>query len=196
MISVESNINQVRNQLNKIQRQQLPYAAAVALTRTAQDIQRAEAAQLPRKLDNPTPFTMRAFAIKTASKRNLQAEVFIKTAQAEYLQWAISGGRRQAARRGTGVPVGARLNKHGNIPGRRKGLVKGKKQFAGTINGVSGVWQRSGGKRNPGVQLMVAFERSVQYDKRFPFRQIAEGVARSRFSQHLAASVAKALATA
>lgn len=195
MISVATNIKQVRKQLNRLEREQLPYATAVALTKTAQDIQRAETVQLPKKLDNPTPFTMRAFGIKVATKRHLQSEVFVKPAQFEYLRWAIEGGVRQGRGSGTGVPVGARLNKHGNIPGRRKGLIKGKKQFAAKIRGVSGVWQRTGGRRSPGVALMVAFEKSVRYERRFPFKRIAEGVALSKFDRNLRDALARALAS-
>ena len=75
---------------------------------------------------------------------------------------------------------------------RKKGLIKNKKQFIKTINGVSGVWERS----KQGTKLMVAFENSVTYKKRFPFFKIAEAVARKKFQRNFKKSLARAMATA
>ena len=196
-LSVSSNIKDVKKRLSRIQKKQIPFATAKALTDTAKDVQRAETAQLSKKLDRPTRFTLNAVGVRFATKRNLHAEVFIKPLQAEYLRWQIEGGTRRVGGAGTGVPTKNRkLNRYGNIAARRKGLVKGKKQFIDTIGGVTGVWQRYGGKRNPKLKLVVAFEKEVKYEKRFPFYKIASKVADNRFNRNFTKAINHALATA
>ncbi|HIJ48235.1 MAG TPA: hypothetical protein HPP72_09520 [Gammaproteobacteria bacterium] len=196
-IDVRSNIRDVERQLSRIQRKQVPFATAKALTLTAKDVQKAETVQLVKKLDRPTKFTQNSIAITPAKKSTLEARVFIRDIQAQYLKYQVKGGTRAGVGGKIGVPTrNKKLNKFGNIAGRRKGLVKGKKQFIATINGISGVWLRTGGKRNKGVKLMVAFESSVNYEKRFPFYKIAQGVVASKFKKNFEKTLMQALATA
>lgn len=196
-LDVRLDIKQVTKSLNRLQRKQVPFATALALTKTVQDIKRAEDKQLETKLHKPTRFTRGAIGFKGAKKNNLVAYVFVKDIQAKYLRYQISGGRRITAGKGTGVPTRNRkLNAFGNIPGRRKGLVKGKKQFVATINGISGVWERTGNKKKRGVKLLIAFEKVVKYEKRFPFYKIAEGVARARFPRNFNTALQRAIDTA
>ena len=195
-IDISSNIKQVQRELTRIQRKQIPFATAKALTDVAKDAQKAVTAQIDTKLDRPTPFTRRAIGFKKADKIGLFSEVFVKPIQSKYLQWQIFGGERKQ-QSNIGVPTrNKKLNKYGNIPGRRKGLVKGKKQFTATINGISGVWERYGGKRNPRVKLVVAFEQSVTYRKRLPFKKIVTGVVANRFHKRFNSALALALSTA
>ena len=197
-ISVKADLKDITRYLTRIQRKQLPFATALALTTTAKDVQRAETVQLTKKLDRPTPFTKRSMGIKAATKRRLTAEVFIKRIQAAYLNMQVFGGTRRAQGQGTGVPYtkNKKLNKFGNIAGRRRGLVKGKKQFIDTIKGIPGVWQTVGGKRASKVKLLIAFEKVVRYRPRLPFFKTAEGVVRNRFVKNFNAALARALRTA
>lgn len=196
-LSVTSNIKEVKKQLLNFERKQLPFATAKALTDTAKDAQRAVTAQIPRKIDRPTRFTMNAVGFDRATKRRLESAVFIKPIQAVYLRWQIEGGTRVADGAGTGVPTRNKsLNRYGNIPGRRAGLVKGPNEFIATINGVSGVWRRSRSKRDRRPKLLIAFERAVKYQKRLPFYRIAENTARNQFPRRFNSAIALALATA
>ena len=196
-IRVDDNIAAVRRQLTRLERKQIPFAAAKALTMTASDAKRAIDRQLPMKLDRPTRFTMNAIAIRRATKSNQQSEVYVRPLQAQYLRYQIEGGVRKARGGGIGVPTrNARLNKFGNIPGRRSGLIKNKRQFIATINGVAGVWERTGGRRGVGVKLIAAFEQQVKYSKRLPFYKIAGSTARSTFGKNFVKTMNQALATA
>ena len=56
-IDVRADIKGAVKYLNRVQRKQVPFATALALTRTAQDVAKAETAQISKKLDRPTPFT-------------------------------------------------------------------------------------------------------------------------------------------
>ena len=200
-ISVKTDLKDVTRYLTRIQRKQVPFATALALTTTAKDVQRAETVQLTKKLDRPTPFTKRSMGIKAATKRRLTAEVFIKRIQARYLQWQIFGGVRRGSL--LTVPKQQKVNVSGNIPALkkkkpvwRKGRTTTKKSFVKTIRGTRGVWERIGGKHAQKIRLLVAFEDSLTYRKRFPFFKIAEGVVRNRFVKNFNAALARALRTA
>ncbi len=182
--------------LNRAQRKQVPFATALALTQTAKDVKKAEDIQISKKLDRPTKFTRNAIALTPATKRNLTATIFVKDAQIEYLKYQIYGGKRVTRGVGTGVPTkNKKLNTFGNIAGRKRGLVKGNKQFIATIKGITGVWARTGGKKKQGVKLLVAFEKEVSYKKRFPFFKIANGVARNKFPRNFNKALERAFAT-
>lgn len=80
--------------------QQIPFAAALALTRTAQQAQRDIIAHFAFDFDRPTDYTMNSTYIKPATKTDLESEVFIKqdaskgTPASKYLAPEIVGGPR------------------------------------------------------------------------------------------------------
>lgn len=113
---------------------QARFAMAVALTRTAHDIRKAEQAEMAQVFDRPTRFTLNAVQVHAASPQLLMAEVFIKTdgddPRPRYLSPEIYGGKRLHKRmegllihaglmnRGEyAVPsIATKLNDYGNIP--------------------------------------------------------------------------------
>jgi len=190
VFNVKGDMKPIIKHLSKTQHKQIPFAAAQAINNTLFDIMKAEKAQLPKKLDRPTPFTLKAFRIKKAKKTELVGNIHVTPERYKYLKYAIEGGTRTG---NIGVPTKhAKLNKYGNIPMRKKGLIKNKRQFIQTINGVSGVWEKS----KSGLKLMVAFEKTVNYEKRFPFYKIAEGVARKKFQRNFQRTLRRAIQTA
>ena len=193
-ISLQSDIDRVIKNMSAIAKKQVPFAASQAINDVALDSQRALKIQAEKKLDRPTRATVNSFRVKRSTKLNLKAEVFILPWAYEYLKYQIHGGIRRSSGKGTGVPFNARLNKFGNIPGRKKGLVKKKKQFIATIKGVSGVWERfgRGGKQ---LKLVIAFEKEVRYSKRFEFTKIVQGVVKNKFNSHFSKRLSSALKT-
>jgi hypothetical protein len=158
--------------LNDLQRRKIPRVTAIALTRTAKELQKLLEAEVVKVFDKPVPFTKRAFAIRPATYNNLASEVFIKTAQAKYLAPQVTGGRRQPKRseqrfsadgQAPGmywVPgEGVRLNTHGNITlaqvkkiaerlrRDRRGVFIG--QPRGTRGLPFGIWERVAGSLRP-----------------------------------------------
>ncbi|XLV72916.1 hypothetical protein ACKZDW_10360 [Ralstonia syzygii subsp. celebesensis] len=117
--SVKHNIADVQRTLSKAAKQQLPFAIAKGLTQTAKVTQDKLTSALPRQLDKPTPFTMRAFGVTAATKQRQLATVFIKPDQWKYLKYQVEGGVRRPAKRAVIVPESMRLNQYGNMP---KGL--------------------------------------------------------------------------
>lgn len=196
-ISVTHDLHKITKYLNNLQRQQIPFAASQAINDTAKDAQNALKVQATKKLDRPTRQTVNSFRVKYSNKRKLVGEVFILPWAYDYLKYQIEGGTRTTNRkRGTGIPTtNARLNQYGNIPNRKKGLIKKKTQFAATIRGVSGIWERVG-RGGQQVKLVVLFEKQVQYKARFPFHKIVQGVVKNKFIKHFDQRMRAALATA
>lgn len=141
--SVVADVRDAELMLDRIQRQQLPFATALALTRAAQGLQRDIVDEMLAKFDRPTPYTLKSTFIKPATKANLEAQVGIKDREFEgnrlssaemLIQQFYGGGRRQKlfeqwlARAGYigrdeyVVPgAGARLDQYGNVS---RGLIQ------------------------------------------------------------------------
>lgn len=136
-ISFESNITAVEKDLTRFERKQIPFATAVALTRTAKDAEKVLKATMKRVFDRPTPYTLRGTMTRPATKQKLVASVGFRdfagkgTPAGKYLRPQIEGGPRRSKKserllRQAGllrsneyiVPSKAiRLNRYGNITG-------------------------------------------------------------------------------
>ena len=208
MLNIKGDLKPITKHLNKVQKKQIPFATANAINSVLFGIQKAEKAQMPKKLDNPTPYTMKAFKVNKAKKTQLVGEIFVMPQKYKYLKYAIEGGTRTG---NVSVPYtktgNIKLNKYGNIKGKKGGLVKNQNQFIGKIKGISGVWERGhyskkgnfstkGKSKSTAVRLLVAFEPTVNYKKRCPFYEIAEGYAKKNLQKELAKAFARAKATA
>jgi len=184
-INVKSDIKKSIRFLNKMQRRQIPFATSVALNKTADAIKRDEQRQMRRDLDNPTPSVIKSIRVKRSSKRALDAAVFILPAIDRFMRYQVEGGNRRPRGKAEAVPVRARLNQYGNVPGRRQGkinkLIAKQNVFVGVVRGVAGVWQRGKGRTaRTRLTLLFAFERSVDYQPRFKFyKHAARALART-----------------
>lgn len=114
-INVTTNFPQVSRFVDALGKQGR-FALAVALTKTAQDVQRQVPAALDRALDKPTEFTKRGTYIKAARRDDLAAEVGFKRLQARYMRYQIEGGVVEPKRGGIKLPGNIQLNAFGNIP--------------------------------------------------------------------------------
>ncbi len=203
-ISVKADIAKATKELYRMERKQIPFAASQALNDTAWDARRAVQIQLPRKLDRPTPWTIRGVRVKKSNKRKLAAYVgFINSTTGmpdpsrSYMKYQIHGGTRFPYSRAIKMPVNVKRNKFGNLTRKKVNqLLANKKNFQATIKGIPGIWQRTGGRRNPGVKLLIAWEDKAQYRPRFPLRKIVTGVTASKFHRHFNRRLAAALRTA
>lgn len=85
-------------------KKQIEFANVVALTRTAQDVQKAEQQQIDDVFDRPTNYTKNALYLKSATKQKPEARVWIKsdtfkgTPAENYLRPHIDGGSRKQKR--------------------------------------------------------------------------------------------------
>lgn len=197
MISISHNIRDFERGLSRMAREQVPFATAMALNDTAEDVQDAWLKHLDRRLDRPTPFTRRGIYRRRASKRRLTAEIGFKPVQAGYLRLQAEGGSRLPEKRAILIPVQQRLNRYGNMPkGAVKRVLARDDTFSGKVRGVAGIWKRPAKSRRKGaMKLLVAFQPKVRYQPRLDLRRAAEGRARTVFPSHFARRFRSALAT-
>lgn len=203
-VSLVSNVEEVMKGLSSLQREQLPFAISLAVNDTAEAVANEITRQMPEYLDRPTPFTETTFQYrsgkfrgKRSTKRTLTAVIEGGAIQSKYLKFQIEGGTETPKKRAIAVPTkNATLNRYGNIPNRKAGLIKKPTQFSAEINGVAGIWERSQSKGVKKLKLIMAYEPSVQYEPRFPIYKIAEGIARNTFNRRFNVAMKKALASA
>lgn len=192
-ISVKVDIDRATQWLTGLQREQIPFAVAKALTQTAKDAQAELQAQLPVHLDKPVPFTNRAFAIEPATKSRPTAAVFIKEAQWKYLQYQVKGGTRLPKNKALVEPVNVALNQYGNMPRNKvRALLARKDVFVGKIYGFPGIYQRVGQK----LKLLIAFAPQAEYKPRFDFKGIVHRVVMAKFKANFDQALREALRTA
>lgn len=118
-INVKSDIDRVVRRLAADARGQIPFATALALTRTAKKVEGALRGELGKVFDTPAPYVARGTFITPAKKANLEAHVGMKdenngrgVSPAKYVRESFSGGMRgqkpfEVAMRAMGVlPAG------------------------------------------------------------------------------------------
>lgn len=100
MLTVADNIKDVQRQLDRLSREQMPFASAVAITRTAKAVERALGAELRENLENPTPYITRSTFSTSAKKQDLNATIGVRdqasrgASPAQYVQEHFTGSAR------------------------------------------------------------------------------------------------------
>lgn len=181
-IKVKLDTKRVKRFLTDVQKKQIPFATARAITQTLQVASKDVRAQLDKDIRRPVPFTRRGFRVDGANKVNLTGRLFILPKQAQYLRWQIFGGVRTpkgialALRPAKAAPGDLRLNKFGNLPQSQQARAQlSKGAISATINGVAGVWRppkkTKTGKLRKGarMKLLLAYEKQATYRKKFRF---------------------------
>jgi hypothetical protein len=181
-IKVKVETKRVKRFLRNVQKQQIPFAVARAITQTLNIAKKDVLRQLDKDIRNPVPFTRRGFRVDGADKKTLRGRLFILPKQNDYLQYQIFGGVRLpkgvalALRPAKPGPGRIKLNRFGNLPRSQMAkaqLARG--AFSATINGVAGIWKAptktKGGKVRKGskFQLLLAYERQAVYRPRYRF---------------------------
>lgn len=198
MLDLSGNFRDFTRHLNKVEKRQVPFAISLTLNGIAGDIEKNTGKSLSRRLDRPTPFTLRGLFKRRATKRDLAATVGFKPVQAGYLEKQETGGERLPKGRALVVPVGLRLNKYGNMPkdAVRRMLAR-PDVFSGVVNGVAGIWQRKKGRKGAGgLKLLVAYARKARYQKRLGFQDGAKKTALARVQTNWRKAWARATRTA
>jgi hypothetical protein len=206
IIIVKSDVWKFRETLSELQRKQLPYAAALAVNQTARIARQTVTNRIPEIFTAkgaPTPFTMRALKLDSATKRNPAARLFVRPIQAHYLLLEETGGSRS---RGPGAPlltpVDTKLNAYGNIPRRMLKFWREHPErfFIGQVRSVWGVWERLFKSGNAGrtghLTLLAAFRDRASWKPKFGFQEHVARSVRGNLMPALSAALARAMATA
>jgi hypothetical protein len=170
-ISISSDLKQLTKKLNDIQLKQVPFATSQALNDVAYDSMVAVKHDMPKWIMSPTPFTVRGVRYKRSTKRKLVSEVFIEPRVWAYLRYQVNGGT-VSKNKGVAVPTSKKkLNKYGNIAGRRSGIIK-RGQYVATMNGRTGIFRNVGRGKNMEVEMLIGFHDKVNYKAVFPYKDI------------------------
>jgi hypothetical protein len=102
-IKVEG-MEELKRKMSDLQKRQLPFATAQALTLTAKDVEAAEYREMRDVFDRPTKTTLTSLYVRPATRARLVAEVGIKdfagkgNAASKFLAAQVKGGTRRAKR--------------------------------------------------------------------------------------------------
>jgi hypothetical protein len=198
-ISVKDNIKEVTKSLNNIQKKQIPYATATALTFTAKDGSAYANKATVKFIDRPNPFTKKAFRYIKATKQLLTSVILAKDLQDKYLTYIVEGGTRNK-KTGKPYPVSASkglLDAYGNFGkgySRIRSAKKKKNRFIANIRGTQGLWERLDNNK---LKLLAGFEqRNVSYKKSFPIYELLTRFVQREFTRKFTRSLSNALRTA
>jgi hypothetical protein len=181
-------------------RDQLPFATALALTRTAQAAQERVRNELPSHFTIRNSWVSKGILIERAEKKTLEATIFSRD---DFMILQEKGGTKLPRGRSLSVPIEAG-NKRGIVrtDQRPKALESKPDVFRATIGGLDGLWQRRRGaqsKRRRGersLKLLFAFKPSVPVKARFGFLDSVREVFRLAFPDQFRQAFARAIATA
>ena len=202
-LSLQADFTKLTKHLNRVQREQVPFAIAQTLNALAEDTANAITVQMDRYLENPTPFTKKAytggrgFKGKRATKSNFEAILIPGDIQAQYLKFQIAGGTRRPQQSKILVPTRfAPKNKYGNLSraNRKRAVAGGGKYFtAGDREGrTPGIYKKVGTK----IQPFAFYVDDANYDPIFPIDKIATGIVKNRLQKQFEKALARALQTA
>ncbi len=198
-IDVVDNIDRVVRFWHQLERREVPFASAKALTFTARDAATVEREGLDEVFRQPTPWTRRGIRYTPATKAEQIATVFVMPQQGQYLSPYVFGLRQPGTAGGERVarPVNQRVNRYGNLTrGTVRRLLVRPNTFAGRVNGVDGIWQRAGGRRNPRRKLLVAFDRRQAVRRRYMWQDRVAQTVFERHPEHFIAALRDALRSA
>ena len=190
-IRVDSNVKKFSKKLGIFQKDLMKSATPRAINKTLQKLQGHQLLLTKKFLDRPTRQTQKGFFIKFASARQPVGSLNMKDFVNEYLQYQVKGGFRYSDKKNP-VPIegNAKLNQFGNITGKRRGLIKNKKQFIAEIKGINAVWERVG---NKGVKPIILLTQNyAKYEKKYPFFTASEKFVLKNFDKQLKVAFARA----
>jgi hypothetical protein len=135
-LSVTDGIREFADRVDALEREQVPFVTAYALTKTAQDARAAIEQEIERVFDRPTRFALNSLFVRPATKRELVATVDFKEGFGSIPAWRflgpeVAGGPRNKKsheraldRAGILQPdeycvpgKGIKLDAYGNMPG-------------------------------------------------------------------------------
>lgn len=194
-MSFAAEFRRLEMTLSDFGRRQLPFAGALALTRTAELGRNDVKAGMPQTFDRPTPFSVNGITIISARKTRLEAKIIVKDIQAEYLRLQELSGIRQPKKRALITPAAIKLNQYGNIT--RRGLASAKRKkstFVGTVKGIGGFWERD--EEAGTVKLLARFDGPKRVTPHPFFFPRVEAVMRRDFDRLLGEAIEWAMRSA
>jgi len=213
-INFKNNIKDVTKGLSSIQKNQIPFAAHMALNDTAFFLKKAYGFKADQVFEGKaTAHTKKGIQVqRSKNKKNLTAAVFIADDREAYMKLQIDGGTRVPKNTAIVIPnknnyKGAKT-KAGNIGKAAYNKIKKNKTkyFFGVpkgSQGSEGIWERYGREATgttggAKIRQVAKLTKMGKYKALFPFESYGESVAfgTSGFDKFFARQLAKALRTA
>jgi hypothetical protein len=210
MLSIKVNgLENVQRYMEALHQNQLPFAIAKALTKTAQDVQAKVIAGLPSQFTLRTkwyqPNTPYGFKVEKATKINLSAKVYTK---APWMQLQETGGIKQVPGKRLAIPF---LEKQGSRPGivfgvkrtKRDLIMKSQKpQALGSkafiLKGKKGdlLAMRTGRGKRSILRILYGLEPKANIKARLHFAETAQQVVDQGWRRNFEEAIEYALRTA
>ena len=158
---------------------EIPFAIAVALTRTARDARQRLVAELPHHFQIRTPYTEKRLRFKAATKRDLVAEV---GHLGDYMRLQAEGGRKLPRKRAVGVPT-AKLRQQSPSGTTTRNLWPSRltRQGAFTLPTRSGAMALYRRLQDGSLERLYVLAQAVDVQARWPFEETVEDVVRDRW---------------
>lgn len=196
MFRVRVNTGLFQRQLSKLEKQQIPFATARALTWVALDAQKEVRRQLPRRFKIKNSWVSKGIRITPAKKHRLVAEVYTK----DYFMERQEEGGTKRPRVGKHIAIAPTRGQSHHKVTTPKGLIKKNMRptdlldkpneyFKGTHKGVYGIWKRVGRSRKRrgsfkgSIALMYVLKPKAPVEGRWQFETTINDVASRRFSR-------------
>ena len=194
-VTIDLPIAELTGRLREFDRRQLPFATALAITRTVQDAQTDLRRALPSAFTIRNNFLEKGIRIKAATKKSLQGRVFTID---EILLRQITGAVKRPRGHAIPLPRGAKSNAKGIIRrGNRPAALRAKRRHfvVETTGGDRVLLRRKTKKRYPIELLWRLHDRAVRIDARFDFDGIAGRSFARNFDRNFGKALARAIAT-
>lgn len=181
---------QLDSNLAKFAGNQMPFAASLALNRTAVGARDLVRGNLPRRFTLRNGWTQGGVQARTSTKTNLVARVLAP----DYMAIQETGGERRPTKSKMLAAPGKALQGPTVIPKtkRPRALLKGKAFIIGMPDGDAGVFERHGKKRGQ-IKLLYWLTGEQGYEERFEFQSDVQDYVQGKFSVHFAAALADAM---
>jgi hypothetical protein len=193
---LELNTKEVVFALNRLKREQIPFAQSLALNFTLKDAQAEVRKQLPRRFSIRRPWVPRGVVVKPSNKRQLWGSIVQRD---PFMARQEFGGQKTPQGKAIAVPVGelARLAKtkvlsKGKRPAaqmRKKGVYRGE-----TKAGVPAIIKRGTARRR--AEVLYLLIPTARIEPRFEFAPTVLRTARKVWPKNFGKALARAIATA
>ncbi len=194
-INFKSNIKTFTKGLTRIQKKQVPFATARALTWTAQDCQKALQDRAATVFNNVKKWWLKqqptGIKIIAATKARLISSVYTK---AHFTELQEEGGTKTPSRSKNLLIPSDKVPKSRRKAGGAGIMLKTKNVFST----AKGVYRRKGGakRKNQKRELLFHKDKRATVRPRFGFRRTAAGIAARKFKRNFFRSLEKALKSA
>lgn len=195
------NIGEVERGMSDFARKQLPFSVSQALNATAGEVGANTVKRMARKLDRPTPFTLKGFLVRRTTKTRQAAAVFAKDIRGKYRRILEEGGTHfpKPGRTALVLPARIRLNRYGNMArGAVWRALARDKVFSGDPRGArpGGIYERTGRGGRGDLRMLAGYTKRARYRPQFGFRDAARKTALAWMPRHFEEAMRRAVATA